>query len=232
VIESGFMLRLHPNLKWLKSFLEAGELGDLFSCRSSVGQYLPDWRPTQDHRASYSASETCGGVVFDLVHDLDLIAWLFGPIDAVQAMTARASCLEIDSEAIAQIGLRTKRGLLAQVHLDYVRPVYARTLEITGSRGVVEWDYTRGTVTVLEREGGAKVAHSVAAGFARNDLFFAHMRHFLARLVDPSLPAVSSLDDGVGALRTALACRQAAAEAREVALSVVGVAHPARSVPS
>ena len=232
VIESGFMLRFHPNLTWLKAFLEAGELGDLLYCRAAVGQYLPDWRPTQDYRASYSASSTCGGVVFDLVHELDLMTWLFGPIESVQAMTARAAGLEIDSEAIAQIGLRTERGLLAQVHLDYVRPVYARTLEIAGTRGVVQWDDVRGTVAVAQSDGAARVVHTVPAGFARNDLFVAHMRHFLARLTDPSLHAVSSLADGVVALRTALACRQAAAQARAVALSEIGAAPAAHSAPS
>ena len=232
VIESGFMLRFHPNLRWLKAFLEAGELGDLFYCRAAVGQYLPEWRPKQDYRASYSASSTCGGVVFDLVHELDLMAWLFGAIESVQAMTARAACLEIDSEAIAQIGLRTEGGLLAQVHLDYVRPAYARTLEIAGARGVVQWDDARGTVELTQPDRTARVVHTAPAGFARNDLFVAHMRHFLARLADPLLPAVSSLADGVGALRTALACHHAAAQSRAVALSEIGVAPAARSAPA
>jgi predicted dehydrogenase len=104
VVESGFMLRLHPNLLWLKSFLEAGELGDLFYCRAAVGQYLPDWRPSQDYRMSYSASATCGGVILDLVHELDLVTWLFGPIEAVHAMTARTECLEIDRRPSLRLG--------------------------------------------------------------------------------------------------------------------------------
>jgi predicted dehydrogenase len=229
VVESGFMLRLHPNLLWLKSFLDAGELGDLFSCRAAVGQYLPEWRPLQDHRESYSASPTCGGVVFDLVHELDLMAWLFGTIDAVQAMTARAACLEIASEAIAQIGLRTAAGVLAQVHLDYVRPVYTRTLEVVGSRGVLTWDYVEGSITIATRGGGSRIAHRVLEGFTRNDLFLAHMRHFLARLTQPSLPAVSSLKDGIAALRTALACRQSARDARLVRPADVSAAFVAAS---
>ena len=212
VVESGFMLRLHPNLLWLKSFLEAGELGDLFYGRAVVGQYLPEWRPAQDYRVSYSASSACGGVIFDLVHELDLVAWLFGRIEAAQAMTAKAACLEIQSEAIGQIGLRTASGLLAQVHMDYVRPVYARTLEVVGSRGVLSWDYVAGTVAITTPDGATRIAHQVPTGFVRNDLFLAYMRHFLARLADPSLAAASSLKDGIAALRAALACHQSAAE--------------------
>jgi predicted dehydrogenase len=229
VVESGFMLRLHPNAMWLKSFLEAGELGDLFYCRAVAGQHLPDWRPTQDHRASYSASAVCGGVIFDLSHELDLVAWLFGPIDAVQAMTAHAPSLQIQSEAIAQIGLRTAGGLLAQVHMDYVRPVYGRTLEVAGSQGVVTWDYVEGIVSMTIPGNGARTVHRVPATFARNDFFLAHMRHFLARLADRSLAPVSSLSDGVAALRTALACHQSAVEGRLV--RPADVSAPMASVP-
>ena len=231
VIESGFMLRLHPNAIWLKSFLEAGELGDLFYCRAVVGQHLPEWRPMQDHRASYSASAVCGGVIFDLSHELDLVAWLFGPIDAVQAMTAHAPSLQIQSEAIAQIGLRTAGGLLAQVHMDYVRPVYGRTLEVAGSHGVVTWDYVEGIVSMTTPGHGTTIVHRVPATFTRNDFFLAHMRHFLARLADRSLAPVSSLSDGVAALRTALACRQSAAEGRLVRPADIRASLPMASVP-
>lgn len=230
VVESGFMLRLHPNAVWLKSFLNAGELGDLFYCRAAVGQHLPQWRPTQNHRTSYSASAVCGGVIFDLSHELDLLAWLFGPIDAVHAMTAHTLSLQIDSEAIAQIGLRTAGGLLAQVHLDYVRPVYGRTLEVVGSRGVATWDYVEGTVSIATPADGARIAHRVPASFVRNDLFLAHMRHFLARLGDSSIETASSLNDGVAALRAALACHQSAAQGSLVRPADLRASIPVASV--
>lgn len=224
VVESGFMLRLHPNVVWMKSFLGAGELGDVYYCRAAVGQHLADWRPMQDHRTSYSASAVCGGVIFDLVHELDLVRWLLGPIDEVQAMTAHAECLHIQSEAIAQIGVRMASGLLAQVHMDYVRPVYARTLEVVGSRGVLSWDDAAGAVTHTIPGVGATIAHRTPTGFVRNDLFLAHMRHFLARLRDPSLAAASSLNDGIAALRAALACHESAIAGRVVRPDDVGAA--------
>jgi predicted dehydrogenase len=216
IVESGFMLRFHPNLTWLKTFLDARELGSLHYCRASVGQYLPDWRPGQDYRASYSAGRACGGVIFDLVHELDLVRWLFGEIDEVQTLTAFASALEIESEAVAQIGLRTATGLLAQVHMDYLRPVYSRTLEVVGSRGVATWDDAAGTITVSSAGAASHVVHRVPAGYVRNDMFVAYLRHFLARLSDSSIAPASSLDDGIAALAAALACHRSAAERRVV----------------
>lgn len=215
IVESGFMLRFHPNLIWLKGYLDRGELGEVHYVRALVGQYLPDWRPGQDHRQSYSAKRGSGGVIFDLVHELDVVGWMFGPIEEIHAMTRFAGSLEIESEAVAQIGIRTESGVLAQVHMDYLRPVYGRSLEVVGSRGVLAWDYTVGTVSLTDRDG-TRILHQVPSGFARNDIFVAHMRHFLGRVAGSAQPAGSSLQDGIDALRAALACHASAAERRVV----------------
>lgn len=219
LVETGFMLRLHPNLVWMHERVSSGGLGRLLYIRAAVGQHLADWRPGSDHRVSYSARRGCGGVILDLVHELDLIEQLAGPVEQVSAMTAEDPSLEIDSEAVAEIAMRCAGGTLAQAHLDYVRPAYRRTLEIVGREGVLTWDYTAGTVSLEERDGAPRVVHRVPAGFERNDMFAAHMRHFLSRLEDRSLPALSSLDAGVAALRLALAAHAAASEQRTVAVA-------------
>ena len=123
VVEMGFMLRFHPNLVWIKHYLESNSLGELTFIRASVGQWLPDWRPGTDHRVGYSAFRTTGGgVIFDLIHELDLVHWLAGTVVSVTAMTRHVGSLNIETEAIAQIGLRLKSATSAQIHLDYVRP--------------------------------------------------------------------------------------------------------------
>ena len=44
-----------------------------------MGQYLPDWRTNADYSKSYSASfEMGGGVLFDLIHEIDLAVNLMG----------------------------------------------------------------------------------------------------------------------------------------------------------
>ncbi len=215
VIEAGFMLRFHPNLIWIKEYLTGGFLGELMHLRASVGQWLPDWRPGTDHRTSYGAfRKTGGGVIFDLIHELDLVRWLGGPVVDVTAMTRYVERLEIESEAIAQIGLRLQSGALAQVHLDYVRPFYGRGLEIVGAFGVLTWDYTTGSVSLTRINGSMDIVHRVPSDFDRNSMFRAHMAHFLLRLSSRELESASSLEDGVHALRIALACHQSAEERR------------------
>lgn len=230
VAEAGFMLRFHPNLQWLHACLQRGELGEIMHARASVGQWLPDWRPGTDHRLGYGAFRTTGGgVIFDLIHELDLVNWLLGPVADVTAMTRTVPALEIETEAVAQIGLRMVSGPLAQVHLDYVRPGYGRDMELVGRHGVLRWDYVPGTVW-LERAGAAPVvAHQVPPGFERNTMFRQHMAHFLARIAQPTLHAVSPLPDAIDVLRLALASHIASDERRHVdprSLSPISVPQP------
>lgn len=219
MVEAGFMLHLHPNLLWIRDQLAQGLLGEIWYLRAAVGQWLPDWRPGADYRKGYGAFKSLGGgVTFDLIHELDLVQWLLGPVADVTAMMRHAAALEIETEAVAQIGLRLVSGVLAQVHLDYVRSGYGREMEIVGRLGVLRWDYVQGVVT-LESDGHAVcVVHRVPDGFLRNHLFLNHMSHFLHRLQSPSLPALSPLDEAVSVLRVALAAHRSAEERKNVQL--------------
>ncbi len=37
-----------------------------------------------------------GGIVLDAIHEIDYLAWFFGPVERVTAETGRLSDLEID----------------------------------------------------------------------------------------------------------------------------------------
>lgn len=215
IVEAGFMLRCHPNLLWIKQCLAKNALGDLMYLRASVGQWLPDWRPGTDHRRGYGAfRKTGGGVIFDLIHELDLAYWLGGKVVDVNAMTRYVQSLEIETEAIAQISLRLDSGALAQVHVDYVRPGYGRDLEIVGTKGVLYWNYLGGTVSLAKSDGSMDIAHCVPPKFERNNMFENHMSHFLRRLSSPELGPTSPLGDSINVMRIALACHRSAEERR------------------
>ena len=208
VVETGFMLRLHPNLIWIKKYLQNGGLGDLLYIRGAVGQWLPDWRPGVDHRLGYGAfKESGGGVIFDLIHELDLCLWFGGQVQEVSCMTTNIDNLEIETEAIANINMRFKSGALGQLCLDYVRPLFRRTLEITGTDGVIEWDYALGEVHLHTRvDPKVKIIHKVDNSYERNYMFVGEMAHFLKRIQTPSIEPISSIYDGMNALKLALAC--------------------------
>jgi predicted dehydrogenase len=223
VVEVGFMMRFHPNLVWLKSFLNSGEMGEAIHMRASVGQWLPDWRPGTDHRQGFGAFYRYGGgVTMELIHEIDVVRWMLGNVDEVCAMQRLLPQLEIETEAVTEISMRMDNGMLAQVHLDYVRPGYARSLEIVCTHGVLAWDYNQSTITLIDARSNTHILHQ-APEFERNLMFMSSMKNFLDRVAQPSLPAACSLKDGIEALRIALASHQSARQRRYI--------HPQEVVP-
>ena len=204
VVEVGCMMRFHPNLLWIRNAIREGFIGQVYFARAVVGQYLPDWRPDQDYRLSYSARhDQGGGVVLDLVHELDYLTWWFGEVEDVAALLRHLSDLEISSEDTAQILLSFRSGVMAEVHMDYLRPNFYRFAEVVGSRGMLTWNSGAGTVT-LKRKREEVVVHKIPSKFERNSMFVDHMRHFVKRLSDPKEAAVS-LAESIHVQRVALA---------------------------
>ena len=54
----GYNLHFHPGLNLVKTLLGEKKIGKILSVREEFGQYLPDWRPWQDYRQSYTAKKT------------------------------------------------------------------------------------------------------------------------------------------------------------------------------
>lgn len=214
VIEVGCMMRFHPGLRSIKELLEKNGIGKPYFARACVGQYLPDWRPEQDYHHSYSAkSDQGGGVLFDLIHELDYLYWWFGPVSDVSAFLDHVSDLEIETEDVAQVLLRFGNGLVAQVEMDYLRPFYRRDCEVVGSKGILSWDYNSGKVTLKTKEASDAQVFDQPASFERNTMFVDHMKHFLNRIKNGGNPAVG-LEDGINVLKVTLAAHKASENRR------------------
>ena len=218
----GFQFRFHPGLQKIKQLLspEPSPIGRSLSVRAHWGEYLPGWHPWEDYRQGYSArADLGGGALLTLCHPLDYLRWFFGEVEALWAFAGRLGDLALDVEDTAEIGLRFADGVLGSVHLDYNQRPSAHCLEIVGTQGTIHWDNADGAVHVYQFPVGAEGLPSqqipVPAGFERNDLFLAEMRHFLALTRGEEEPACT-LEDGIHALYLSLAARQSA-EAGEIA---------------
>lgn len=125
-----YNLRFHPVLRELKRRL-AGQA--VLSIEAYAGQWLPDWRFGTDHRASYSASaKDGGGVLRDLSHELDLLAWLFGPWSRIAALGGRRGNITVDSDDLWTILFEMQSSASATLQLNYFdRPGRRRIVVIT-----------------------------------------------------------------------------------------------------
>lgn len=141
-----YNLRFHPLLQRLHGLL-AGE--KVLSAQAYVGQYLPDWRPGTDYRDSYSArASEGGGALRDLSHELDYLGWLFGTWSSVTALGGHFSELEIDSDDLFVLLMRTERCPAISVQVSYLDRVVRRRVAINTERLAIEADLVAGLLTV------------------------------------------------------------------------------------
>lgn len=213
-----FQFRYHPGLVKAAELLSAGEIGRPISARAHWGEYLPGWHPWEDYRNSYAARpELGGGVVLTLSHPLDYLRWLLGEVEALYAMSAKLSDLELSVEDTAEISLRFASGAFGSLHLDYIQQPPAHRLEIIGTEGSLRWDNADGTLRVFRAGAEGWKTFPPPDGFDRNHLFMAELRHFIRVAHGEETPRCT-LEDGIQALKMALAAYESSQSHREVRL--------------
>jgi predicted dehydrogenase len=219
----GFQFRFHPALNQAREIIRSGELGHILSVHAHWGEYLPDWHPWEDYRGGYAArSDLGGGVLRTLTHPFDYLRYLVGEIAGLWCFSAHISPLDLDVEDAAEVGLRFVNGAVGGLHLNYFQRPPAHWLEIAGESGTLRWNTADNELQLLRpsTEFG-EISHATSAattdsffppaGFERNDLFLAEMRHFLD-VVRGEVSPLCTLADGVRALELALAAEKSASK--------------------
>lgn len=137
-------LRYNAVLQYVKNNVN---LDQVYSARAISSSYLPDWRPGQDYRKTYSAhKELGGGVSIDLIHEWDYLTWLFGMPNECKQIISKVSNLEIDSDDLAiYIGRNEKTSF--ELHLDYFGRQTLRTLDLFTGDDTIHCDLIGGTVS-------------------------------------------------------------------------------------
>lgn len=145
----GCNLRFLPSLQQLKQALCEGMIGTLVRTQIEAGQWLPDWRPDRSLGSSYSADQQKGGgVLFDLVHEIDAALWLLGDLTLVAGLGGHFSGLPIQaSDAFVGL-LRAQNGHPVTISLDYVSRKPVRRYVFTGELGTLIWDMQTAALTL------------------------------------------------------------------------------------
>lgn len=109
-------LRYNAVIQYIKNNIDPN---DVISVRSISSSYLPDWRPGQDYRKTYSSHRDMGGGVnIDLIHEWDYLTYLFGQPQRIYSMIGKKSELEIDSDDYS-IYIAEYANMITELHLDY-----------------------------------------------------------------------------------------------------------------
>ena len=162
-------LRYNAVLQYMKENINSE---DVICARAMSSSYLPDWRPGQDYRKTYSAHKDLGGgVSIDLIHEWDYLTWLFGMPTECHSMINKVSNLEIDSDDLAiYIGKNGKTTF--ELHLDYFGRQTQRTLDLFMVDDTIHCDLIAGKVNYL------KSGKTIKLESERNAFQMAEIEHF------------------------------------------------------
>jgi len=216
-VQVGYNMRFHPGLKILKELVDSGKIGRVLWLNVEAGQYLPDWRPWQHYRESYSARhELGGGIILDGSHELDYICWLLGRPTEVTCRAEHLSNLDVDVEDSAWIYLTFPERRRAELHLDFVQRAYTRTCKVVGETGTALWDFSIQEVRWFSAEKPGW--NSIPYVFEANDMYVAEMVHFLESLGSGTGPMID-LEQGRDVIRVVEAAKKSSEEGQAQALN-------------
>lgn len=208
----GYNLRYLPSLLAFKSFIDEKIVGNIFSIRAEVGQYLPTWRRGIDYTKSVTAQKKLGGgALFELSHELDYIGWIFGPTQSLQGLYQKTSNLEIDVEDLVEVTMLIcsslqNKSIIASIHLDLLRSDTTRTCTVIGEEGTLMWDAVKGSIC-LHKRGESKSRPVYKVDEVIENTYISELRDFLNSKRPLLLKPLASGYDGLRVLRTIEAIR-------------------------
>jgi predicted dehydrogenase len=216
VVQVGYNLRFHPGIRAIKKLADDLAVGRILWARAEVGQFLPDWRPSQDYRHSYTARrELGGGIILDASHEIDYMLWILGTPVELACMAGRVSRLEVDVEDCATLLVRFASGAQADVHMDFVQRGYSRSCILAGEEGKIVWDYCLNRVDVL-RPG--KPPETLTYEFQPNQMYVEEVKHFF-ECIHCNVAPSCGIAEASQSLGVALSAKAAASEKRWITVN-------------
>lgn len=184
-------LRYNAVIQYIKNNINSH---DVQSVRSISSSYLPDWRPGQDYRNTYSAHKDLGGgVSIDLIHEWDYLIYLFGMPVNLYSMIGKKSDLEIDSEDYA-IYIAEYSDKILELHLDYFGRKTIRDITLITKDDTIIGDITNNKISFL------KSGKVIDFQEHRDDYQIRELRHFLA-MIDEKVESDSDIYHAINVLR-------------------------------
>jgi len=199
-----FPSRFHDSSILLRKAIDQGRFG-----RLTLGDAYVKWFRTQEYYDSGAWRGTWkldggGALMNQAVHTVDLLSWLMGPVEEIQAQTALLAHKRIEVEDVAIATLRFKNGALGVIEATTAAyPGYLKRIELHGSEGsavleeedIKAWDFakkTRGDAAILKamqktKSGGGGAADPSAIGHHGHTHQF---RDFVKAIKTDGTPAV------------------------------------------
>ncbi len=200
----GCVLRFSESLNTFRELQD--RIGRPHSARIEFQSHLPGRRRDRPYQESYSARVDEGGVLRDLIHEIDYAGWLLGWPGSVQAKLRNLDRLGIGAEETATLLWETKSGWAVTMTLDYLSRPARRRMRVAGEFGTIEWDGIEQSVTLALTGKPVEVR---ASEQTRDEMLLAQDRAFVEGSGDDSFGPMAKAEGGVRALSVCDAARRA-----------------------
>jgi predicted dehydrogenase len=199
-------LRFDEGLQFVRESLP--QLGRLHAADVECLSWLPDWRPGRSYSSGYAARPGEGGVLLDLIHEIDYCQWLFGATRRVWARLSNQRILDLPSAVEEEAVLVAEHdAVTVTIRLSYaIRPA-SRQLRIWGEHGMLRWDGIRHTAQLLTTDG----AEQASTSWSPETMYRAQASAFADAVVGNRSGVLATLDEGMAALAVCDAAREASA---------------------
>ncbi len=195
----GYSFRFNKGLNFIKNAISTKEYGKILHASAYFGQYLPDWRPNQDFKESYTLKkEMGGGIILDSSHELDYLTWIFGKPESILANFVLTDILPSNSEAICDVILKFSENILGTIHIDFVRRKYKRTLEILTENAILEWSLEENTVTIFESKSNS--SRIISTDETINDMYVEELKHVINCIKLHKNSDIIGLENGISSM--------------------------------
>jgi|SRR5215472_3741536 len=138
-----FQDRLKPDILRLRDWIRSGKLGRIMLVEASVKWYRPPEYYANSKWRGTLRLDGGGALMNQGIHTVDLLLYLLGDIERVQAVT-KTALHKIESEDTCVATLEFANGAVGVLQATTAAfPGYARRVEITGTEGTVRLEQDR-----------------------------------------------------------------------------------------
>lgn len=212
-----FCIRHDPLIGEIKERIEQGDLGAVRAVNYYASQHWPSmrkgWPPAYAQKR-----ETGGGVIPDhLIHAINYLEWLLGPVAAVSAYQRHIVLDGIPTEDYGTVTLRFSAGPVAQLTLCLFQHDAHELLQIVGDEGTIRLERDTERLQVFHKQSRVWQSGRVS-GVNRDDLFMMQAEHFTNCIEGKAEPRCT-VEEAEKTLRVILAAMESSdADSRFVCL--------------
>jgi len=170
----GYQSRFNPIIKKLKKIIVKKTFGKIIYGNFNFLTFLPNHHKYENYKRSYAANRTLGGGVIDsLIHEIDIIAFLFGLPTKHFSIKSNLNILKIDCDenfsSLMKFKIR-KNDFNIFLRLSFTQNKGERKISILFEKALLKICLIRNTIEIHSNKN--KMLKSIKFRLNQNKLFY------------------------------------------------------------